>query len=233
MKLAFLLDIFFPKRCVGCGRVGEYLCISCKDLLVPIADNEGMCPVCEHPAFFGMTHPRCKGRWTPNGLTSFFRYRSVVKKFVGAIKYRLVSDMAEKFVDALSKTSYNMLLTTIRNHPDVSLIPIPLHISRLRSRGFNQAEILGARVSSRFGISMDSGILIRVRKTQTQVSMKNRKSRLANTYGAFQINSNAIVRGRPFIIFDDVFTTGATIRSATKTLKEQGASFVWAVTMAR
>jgi competence protein ComFC len=233
MNLKFIFDALYPKRCVGCGRVGEYLCFSCRKELVPIGDTEAICPVCEHPAFLGVTHPRCKGRWTPDGLTSFFRYRSVSKKFIASIKYRLVSDIAGDFVDACSQTSHNMLLTIIQKHPDISLIPIPLHISRLRSRGFNQAEILGARVSANFGISMDSGILVRVRKTQTQVSMKNRQLRLANMNSAFQIKSHANVRGRSFIVFDDVFTTGATIRSATKILKSNGASFVWAVTMAR
>jgi ComF family protein len=213
--------------------VGKYICFSCTKLLIPIDDNEAICPVCEHPAFLGVTHPRCKGRYVPDGLTSFFRYRSVSKKLIAAIKYRLVSDMAGEFVGTLSQTSHNMLSSVIQNHRDIRLIPIPLHASRLHSRGFNQAEVLGSRIAARFGILMDSRLLTRVQKTHTQVSMKDRKARLVNMNGAFALNSNVHVRGKSFIIFDDVFTTGATIRAATKTLKEAGATFVWAVTMAR
>jgi competence protein ComFC len=233
MKFSFLLDILFPKRCVGCGRVGKYVCFSCTKLLIPIPDNETICPVCEHAAFLGVTHPKCRGRYVPDGLTSLFRYSSVSKKLIAAIKYGLVSDMTEEFVNTVFLTSHNMLMTVIRQHPEVLLIPIPLHVSKLRSRGFNQAEILGSRIAARFGILMDSGMLTRVQKTQTQVSMKDRKARLVNMKDAFRVNSKKLVRGQSFILFDDVFTTGATIRAATKTLKEAGAVFVWAVTIAR
>jgi competence protein ComFC len=233
MNFSFLLDIFFPKRCVGCGRVGKYICFSCIKLLIPVSDNETICPVCEHAAFLGVTHPKCRGRYVPDGLTSFFRYRSVSKKLIAAIKYRLVSDMVGEFVDTVSPTSHNMLVSVIQKHQEIQLIPIPLHSSRLHSRGFNQAEILGSQLARRFGIMLDLEILKRIQKTKTQVSMKDRKARLTNMNGVFQVNSHAKVSGRSFIIFDDVFTTGATIRAATKTLKEAGASFVWAVTMAR
>jgi ComF family protein len=141
--------------------------------------------------------------------------------------------MAGEIVRALPLTSHNMLQTVIQRHTDISLIPIPLHVSRLRTRGFNQAEVFGVCVAERFGILLETNVLKRVLKTQTQVSMVDRKARLANMHGAFAMTTNISVRGRSFIVFDDVFTTGATVRAATKTLKEAGASFVWAVTIAR
>jgi competence protein ComFC len=229
----FLLDIFFPKRCVGCGRLGQYICPFCRKLLIPIPDTNTMCPVCEHPAFLGITHPRCKGRYTPDGLTSFYTYTTVVKKLVKAVKYSRVTDVSEEFVNTIPLMSYNIFRIELQNHPHISLIPIPLHWMKLRSRGFNQAEVLGTRLVTRLGISLELGILKRVQNTKPQVSMKNRKERLANMTRAFMVHSKGNVRGRSFIIFDDVFTTGATIRAATRMLKEAGASFVWAVTMAR
>lgn len=233
MNLSFLFDIFFPKRCVGCGRLGRYICSFCTHSLVPILDTETMCPVCERPAFLGITHPRCKGRYTPDGLTSFYRYRTVAKLLVAKIKYRLVSDIVEEFIQTLPLTSYNMLSDVVKNHQDISLIPIPLHWIKLRMRGFNQAEVLGIQLANCLGISHEIGVVKRIQYTQSQVSMKNRKDRLINMTHAFAVVKNMNLQGRSFILFDDVFTTGATIRAATKVLKSAGASFVWAVTMAR
>lgn len=141
--------------------------------------------------------------------------------------------MAGEFMGTLPLTSYNMLQTVIQKHPNISLIPIPLHATRMRKRGFNQAEVLGVHIAKRFGVFYETGILRRVQKTQTQVSMKDRKARLANMHGVFSLTPKTEIRSRSFIIFDDVFTTGATIREASKTLKTAGASFVWAVTIAR
>src|SRR5437773_1258128 len=93
-----LLDLIFPKRCVGCGKVGRYICVSCQKLILPIALNECICPMCEKPAIDGITHPRCRTKYSLDGLTSFFYYTTVARQVIKAIKYRFVYDMAHTFV---------------------------------------------------------------------------------------------------------------------------------------
>jgi len=114
------------------------------------------------------------------------------------------------------------------------LIPIPLHPSRYRDRGFNQAEVLGRILADRLHIPIRTDILKRVIKTTPQVEMKDRKERLKNMKNVFSIhNSKFVIPNSTIILFDDVFTTGATMRAAGETLKRAGAKSVWAVTMAR
>jgi ComF family protein len=215
-----LLDFIFPKRCVGCGSIGKYFCAVCRTNIRPIAPNEAICPMCGRLALDGITHPRCRTPYSLDGLTSFFHYDGSVRKAIKAIKYRLVSDLANEFISFIPDVDL----------PKGVLIPIPLHSSRFRYRGFNQAEVLGSLLR----IRMRTDILRRTRATVPQVEMKDKKKRLANMQNVFSIHhSSFTIHNSSILLFDDVFTTGATMRSAGSMLKHAGAKRVWAVTMAR
>jgi competence protein ComFC len=239
----YVLDFIFPKRCVGCRKIGKYFCDRCASKIRIIKTNESICPVCEKPAIDGATHPRCRGRYTIDGLTSFFRYDGVVKKAVKEIKYRFVSDLAEEFVSLISDSLIRQIPDPLRRSVSEAsqvgndreiLIPVPLHPSRLRHRGFNQAEVLGKYISTRLHVPMKTNILFRSKKTIPQVEMKDRKTRLKNMDNVFSIhNSLFSIHNSKIILFDDVFTTGATMRDAAGILKRCGVKFVWGVTMAR
>lgn len=206
--------------------------------------NEAMCPVCEKPAVDGATHPRCYTRYSLDGLTSFFRYDGVVRKAVKTIKYRYVSDMARAFISLVPEGSLSSLTKLLHTTPPSPLlIPIPLYPSRYRYRGFNQAEELGRVLALRLNILMRTDILRRTKETVPQVEMKTRDARLKNMDGIFSIRKSfdKILIGQRLVkisrlsilLFDDVFTTGATMRSAANVLKRAGIRHVWAVTMAR
>lgn len=226
-----LFDILFPKRCLGCGRISRYFCNQCRKGIKSIQSNEAICPVCEKPAIDGSTHPRCRTRYSLDGLTSFFRYDGVIRKGVKALKYRFVSDVGAEFVSLVPAS----LLDDVSRHvgSDSILVPIPLHPVRFRERGFNQAEVLGGFVSGRLHIPMRAGMLCRVKKTLPQVEMKKREDRLRNMMAVFAIDRTVSLQEARVVLFDDVFTTGATMRSAANVLKRHGATYVWAVTMAR
>ncbi len=225
-----ILDLLFPKRCVGCGKVGKYFCVRCQLKIQTIDQNETICPVCEKGAIDGITHPHCKTRYSLDGLTSFFHYKGPVQKAVKSIKYRYASDLASEFIDLIP---FSMMDSRLRGN-DTIIVPVPLHPSRLRYRGFNQAEVLGTLIAQRFSIPMQSDILKRVRETKSQVEVMGREKRLKNMEGAFVMNNSKFdIRTSSIFLFDDVFTTGATLRSAAKVLKRAGALFVWGITMAR
>jgi len=195
-----------------------------------IQPNEPICPVCEKPAIGGYTHPRCQGRYTPDGLTSFFHYDGPVRKAIKVVKYRLVSDLAEEFVSRISADA----LREIPRRNNLIIIPIPLHPKRQRERGFNQAEVLGSMFAKRLNIPVRTDILRRIKETTAQVAMRRRDARLKNMEGVFGISGKVDAsRVGAVLLFDDVFTTGATMRSAANILKRHGIKFVWAVTMAR
>ncbi len=222
-----LLDFVFPRRCINCGKIGKYFCDTCRLLIRPVADNERICPMCGRLALDGITHPGCKTRYSLDGLTSFFHYGGVVQKAVKAIKYRFVSDLAQEFISLIPN-----LPSPIYDLRSV-LVPIPLHPTRLRFRGFNQAELLGSILAKRVNIPLQKNILKRTKYTVPQVEMKERKKRLENMEHVFSCSNLTMKQYNNIFLFDDVFTTGATLRSAANVLKRAGAHHVWGITMAR
>jgi ComF family protein len=111
-------------------------------------------------------------------------------------------------------------------------VPVPLHIKRLRQRGFNQAYLLVMRWAKRDGLCCDGRLLRRVRWTEPQTTM-NRKDRRKNVKGAFAVNRPETVRGKRIVLVDDVYTTGSTVNECAKVLKRAGAEEVDVLTLAR
>lgn len=223
-----LLNLLFPRRCAGCGKTGGYFCGKCIREIKLIA--KPICPVCGSSAIDGATHPRCKTRYSLDGMTSFFRYDGIIRKAVKLLKYQFVSDLAKEFISLIPSSS----LSTINYQLSTILIPIPLHSTRLRFRGFNQAEVLGKLLAKRLNIPIKTNILKRIKKTIPQVEMKDRKKRLKNMEGVFAVNQPLTTNYQlsTMYLFDDVFTTGATLRSAANVLKRAGVKSVWGVVMA-
>jgi ComF family protein len=117
--------------------------------------------------------------------------------------------------------------------PGVVLVPIPLGRRRLRSRGYNQAEVLARALAQVTGLEVQGDRLQRVRETTTQTALTP-EARLANVTGAFGTEKNrAGGSALKFVLVDDVCTTGATLVAAASALAAAGAARVEAVTFAR
>lgn len=114
------------------------------------------------------------------------------------------------------------------------LIPIPLHAHRLRKRRFNQSFLLARALSQTCGLPVEPHILARTRATPSQGGL-SAKARQRNVAGAFTVREAAkpFVRGRRFVLVDDVHTTGATLQACARVLKRAGAEDVTAITLAR
>ncbi|KPJ70345.1 hypothetical protein AMJ51_02210 [Microgenomates bacterium DG_75] len=223
-----LLDFLFPRRCLGCGQWGQYFCEKCINTLKQI--EKQICPVCKKPAIGGKTHPRCQTKYSLDGLTSIFIYEGIIKEAIGKLKYKFITDLAEELIDLALP---NIKSSTIY-HKSAILIPVPLHPRRQRWRGFNQAELLGKMLADKFGWQVQTDILRRHKHTKPQIKLKGRERR-KNIRGAFEINPNPKFKiiNLKFIIFDDVWTTGSTLRECGQVLKRAGAKGVWGLTLAR
>ena len=121
--------------------------------------------------------------------------------------------LGELFGSRLINTSYN----------DIDLIvPIPLHFSKLRSRGFNQSEIFGAGISKALSKPFMGNVLRRNIFTSTQ-TRKGRYDRWKNVEGIFSVINPELIRNKHILLIDDVVTTGATLEAAgTEILKIEG-----------
>lgn len=112
------------------------------------------------------------------------------------------------------------------------LIPVPLHSSRLRSRGFNQAVLLGELFSSGMALPMLVDGLSRTRPTRPQIDL-SAEERRNNVKGAFAVNRPAAVTGKRILLLDDVVTTGSTVNECARVLKKAGAAAITVITIAR
>jgi ComF family protein len=132
-----------------------------------------------------------------------------------------------------------LALLTIRHLADFMtsvtadlIMPVPLHRARLRSRGFNQAVLLGEIISRNNNIPMDRDNLKRTRWTEPQVNLSANERR-TNVKDAFSVRDAARVQGSSILLLDDVLTTGSTVEECARVLKSAGAARVSVITVAR
>lgn len=114
------------------------------------------------------------------------------------------------------------------------LVPIPMFRLRENQRGFNQSDLIGSKIARALGLNYGSDYFIKQKTTLSQTGLKKTK-RLKNIRGSFKINSKHQnqPKTKTLIIFDDVFTTGATLREAAKVAKRAGWKRVWGITIAK
>jgi len=145
-----------------------------------------------------------------------FAYGDTIRELVLSSKYhsqrQVTEGLGELFAKALKTQNVNMTGDCI--------VPIPLHKSKLRTRGFNQAAILAKPLATAFNIPMAEHLLKRIVKTVPQSSLDS-VGREENLIGAFSCEN---VVGKKIILIDDIFTTGATMNTCAKLLLENGAT---------
>ncbi|KKS93136.1 MAG: Phosphoribosyltransferase [Candidatus Collierbacteria bacterium GW2011_GWB1_44_6] len=114
------------------------------------------------------------------------------------------------------------------------LVPVPLYYYRENWRGFNQAELIAEVVRSQMSDVRLEKLLMRVRNTKQQVTMKTKEAREKNIKGAFRISEKwkGKIRGKKILLVDDVFTSGADMRECAKVLKKAGVELVWGLALA-
>jgi len=228
------LDFLFPRRCLGCGKVGGYFCSQCLNLVS--LEPRRICPMCEHPAIAGITHPRCLRPWGLDGLTSIFASQGMIEKAIKKLKYKFVSDLASDLVELfLSFCGEDKAFSNFCQEKEVFLVPVPLHPRRERWRGFSQTKLLGKLISENLNLPFLPDLLQRTKNTRPQVELKEEERR-KNILGAFKISPNPPAGGSSYpniLLFDDIWTTGATLKEAGKVLKKGGAGKVLGLTLAR
>jgi ComF family protein len=219
------VDSFFPRRCVGCGKGGGFLCPECLGKLPRLVPP--LCPHCGRPQASGIVCPSCRQRQTEiDGIRSPFRFDEVIRKAIHELKYRNLK--------AISPCLAELLADYLRSNPlpGEALVGVPLHPRRLRERGYNQSSLLARELSRRIDLPVIEDCLIRVKQAQPQVRAVDVEERRRNVADAFVCRDEK-VSGKRIILIDDVCTSGATLESCAAALKNKGAASVWGLTLAR
>jgi len=221
-----ILDIIFPKTCFGCGKKGIYLCVAC---LAREKLDWQICPICLKSSIIGKTHASCRKPLGLDGLFSPWSYKRAVRKAILTMKYRFAFDIAGE----LATHAAESLGAGFNPFPNRALlIPIPVYKDRKKWRGFNQAEEVGKRLASLLKWDFDPGLLFKGRKTLAQTGL-TKEQRSQNLSAAFNLKGNPFPFNGPVILFDDVWTTGSTLKEACSVLKRKGVKKVWGLTLCR
>jgi ComF family protein len=214
-KRAFL-NALFPINCCGCGKEGTWACPDCLAALRIMPLN--LCPGCGRVSPAGVRHGSCRKKTDLDALVSPYHYADpFVRGLIKDYKYHGALEI-EKVLKALAANGARTLATGFPKA--ASVVPLPLHVSRERERGFNQAERLAQAVAEALGATVVAP-LVRVRKTAEQAKLAVAQ-RQKNCHGAFSCKN---VSG-DFILVDDVVTSGETMKAAATALKKAGARTV-------
>lgn len=245
-----LLDAIFPQKCLICGAFEglqpcdegvasdplvhitvSWFCASCRKDLRPIASP--FCSKCGRPFVSreGDNHV-C---WECLVEQRHFRRARAFGLYDGALM-EAIHRLKFGRHTSLSRPLSALLRETFFQYWDVTtvdlLVPVPLHLKRLRQRGFNQAHLLIRRWAKQDGITFDGLTLSRSRWTEPQTAL-SRKERKKNIKGAFLIKHRETIRGKKIVLVDDVYTTGSTVNECALVLIKAGAALVDVLTLAR
>lgn len=234
--LNHISEVIFPPQCPGCAEIlhpftGQIFCPACNDKIKFITGS--ICSIC------GTTFPdsRAENHLCGDCLENktyfsyaraVFCYETFILNAIHQFKYKRDISIGEMLASFMADFSFPDIDFT-----DYSLIiPVPLHIKRLRKRGFNQSLVLARAVEHKRQIPVNFSVLKRHKFTLTQTG-SNKNERKENIKGAFEVTNKKKIDGKNIILIDDVYTTGATINECAKTLIKAGAQKVAVLTLAR
>ena len=242
-----LFTVLFPSDCRICGvsltNISRLpVCEECLDAIRPVSGKA--CSICSERVFSPYLFYDAGGAFLCRlchaveppfeKAVAYGRYEEGLRDLIHLLKYGGVRPAANVLGRMLAEAI--VLLEPVLGKEPIAAIPVPLHTSKRRERGFNQAELI-ARAALNLNpaegrLHLGDHVLERRRPTKSQIGMTPHQRR-ENMRGAFVVTRSQSVDGREVLVVDDVYTTGATVSECARVLLRAGASRVWVATVAR
>lgn len=223
-----LLSLFFPRRCAICdGVIGKEagICKKCAEKIHFLPDH--VCMTCGKKVNEGVIYCYDCGRKEHNFVRNYavFPYDDVRKSL-----YRFKYNGRAEYAGYYAKAAYNRWGKQIRKLGVEALVPVPLHSSRMRKRGYNQAEELAKELSILTGIPVRTDLVKRCKKTKPLKTL-NVSERQNNLKKAFLFTQND-VKLKTIIVIDDIYTTGSTLDAVAAVCMDAGIKQIYGLTVA-
>lgn len=213
-----LLSFIAPHHCCGCDKVGSLLCDNCKYNIN--SESKMVCVVCHKPA---------GSMWLCNTCRAPYERVWVVGPREGALQ-RLIGLYKFERAKSAYKVLGDLLLKTLPElPPETVIVPVPTVSAHIRERGYDHMLLIAKYVARVRDLKCQQ---LLIRNTNTKQRQATARQRTAQAKQAFGVNG-AINSSIPYLLIDDVITTGATIEYAAKTLRNAGAKHVWVAVIAR
>ena len=225
-----MAELVYPRHCPVCHEIMPYgtgkACVPCRASLSCI--GEPKCRKCGKPVdqeeqeycfdCSRQSHSYEQG-------TAVWLYDKKMKESIYRFKYHNKREYGDFYTEEIMRHCGS----DIQRWKADMIIPVPLHKSKMRKRGFNQAELIARGIGESTGIPVRNDIVVRNRKTlpQKELSLKERQINLKR---AFKILDND-VELKIIILIDDIYTTGSTVDGVAEVLLEAGASRVYYVSI--
>lgn len=161
-------------------------------------------------------------------LRSAVLYDEISRKLISRFKFSDRNDLAPFISNVMARAGHELL-------SDAELIiPLPLHWRRFHARRFNQSAVLANLISVQCGVQYEPLILTRIKNTRQQIGLTTKARRL-NVSGAFKVRPQMqpLLSGKRVLLIDDVYTSGASVKAAAKTLLRAGATSIDVLTFAK
>ena len=236
-----LASVVFPAPCRICARTLDTgnripFCRTClgtlmQELPEPQCARCGR-PIVSTPVAQGGSPPQCRlcrsGAYDFDFVRSFGAYTPSMAHAILLLKYSEITPLGGWFARQLARVAEGNREAFAA---DV-VVPVPLHPTRLRERGYNQAELIAKPLARHLGIPFRSFLLVRTRPRPDKIRL-TRRERWETVRGAYVMHQRAKVDKMGVLLVDDVFTTGATLDACSRALRGAGAVRVAGITVAR
>lgn len=203
-----LLDLVSPHSCRGCGRLGEPLCECCKNHIIKFHQN--ICPNCKNKK----TTAICNKCENSSPIYVISERNGILGELIHNYKYYSIRALARPLAEMLAQILPLDLPT------NSIIVPLPTATHHIRARGLDHTYLIAKHLSKIRHLKTEQ-ILLRNKNT-VQVGT-DRKTRLAQAKSAYTLNPKyQIKKDATYILLDDIWTTGASVKSAEKILRATG-----------
>ena len=208
-----VLEYIFLPSCGVCGKLGEgYLCAKCgKELGKYYIVEDNM----QDYNINNINNNLTDGSMKNVDIRYIFQYKEIIRKLIIQYKFNNKSYLYKTFCEIIAKDK--KVFDFIKSY-DI-IIPVPIHKKRMKERGYNQSELISRELASTLDLEIYTNVLVKVKNNKPQ-SILTQKEREENTKNAYKLANSEKIYNKKVLIFDDVYTTGATISACIKELEK-------------